>query len=103
MQATVALLHFLHSAVPLRQLCESLLKHCGFAMKLYLATLVSILTLTAGANAANAVVEEMPVPVEAEGFSWTGFYAGVHGGYGWADSQMSDTVLPPGSSNSSFG
>lgn len=65
-------------------------------MKFYLATLASILALTVGANAADAVVDEVPVPVEAEGFSWTGFYAGVHGGYGWADSDISDTGLPPG-------
>jgi outer membrane immunogenic protein len=81
-----------------RQVPKSLLKRWGFALKFYLATLVSILALTAGANAADAVVDEVPVAVEAEGFSWTGFYAGVHGGYGWADSDIRDTVLPPGAS-----
>ena len=36
------------------------------------------------AYAADAVIEE-PVPVVVEGFSWTGFYVGIHGGYSWAD------------------
>jgi outer membrane immunogenic protein len=98
LQAKVAVLHFYTRRVPLRQVSESLLKRWGFALKLYLATLVSILALTVGANAADAVVDEVPVPVEAKGFSWTGFYAGVHGGYGWADSDIRDRVQLPGSS-----
>ncbi|RWB06592.1 MAG: porin family protein [Mesorhizobium sp.] len=65
-----------------------MLKHWGCALKFYLATLVSILALTAGANAADAVVEEVPAAVEVDAFTWSGFYAGIHGGYGWADSEI---------------
>jgi len=47
------------------------------------AALAAVL-MTSSAFAADLTNE--PVPVAApESFSWTGFYAGVHGGYGWGD------------------
>ncbi|MDF0580288.1 outer membrane protein [Bradyrhizobium yuanmingense] len=47
--------------------------------------LVSALCLSHAASAADlgrAYTKAPPAPVA---FSWTGFYAGVHGGYGWSD------------------
>lgn len=53
-------------------------------------------TLMAGtAYAADAVIEEVPVSIEIDGFSWTGFYVGIHGGYSWADGEWT-APEPPG-------
>ncbi|TWI00747.1 hypothetical protein LPJ38_33480 [Bradyrhizobium daqingense] len=49
------------------------------------ALLLSALGLSQAASAADlgrAYTKAPPAPVA---FSWTGFYAGVHGGYGWSD------------------
>jgi outer membrane immunogenic protein len=58
---------------------------------------VSAAALMSGvANAADAVYEEVPVAVEVAGFSWTGFYVGIHGGYSIADGSFSSPDLAPG-------
>ena len=64
-------------------------------MKLYVATLVSILALTAGANAADAIVDEVPVAVEMP-FSWTGFYVGGFGAIGAGDNEYGVDVTGVG-------
>jgi outer membrane immunogenic protein len=66
--------------------------------QLLLAT--TALLMAQAAYAADAVIEDIPVAVEVDGFSWTGFYIGIHGGYGWADSDLSFTgiLVPPGTS-----
>jgi outer membrane immunogenic protein len=51
------------------------------------------LLISHAAYAADAVIEE-PVPVLVEGFSWTGFYVGIHGGYSWADGEYSNSLAP---------
>jgi outer membrane immunogenic protein len=43
------------------------------------ATLVAV--LAGAAQAADMPVKARPVPVPI--YSWTGFYAGLNGGYGW--------------------
>lgn len=65
---------------------------------LLLALSFSLLASTA--YAADAIVEDIPVAVEVDGFTWTGLYVGIHGGYGWADSDLAvpSSLLPPGSS-----
>jgi outer membrane immunogenic protein len=60
--------------------------------KLLLACAATL--LTGAAYAADAVYEEPPVAVEIAAFSWTGFYVGIHGGYGWADGEYSLSVAP---------
>src|SRR5688572_27802713 len=40
-----------------------------------------------------------PVPV----YNWTGFYVGAHGGYAWADTGWTDTVVPGSFSHNSDG
>jgi outer membrane immunogenic protein len=40
-----------------------------------------------------------PVPV----YNWTGFYVGAHGGYAWADTGWTDTVIPGSFSHNSDG
>jgi len=56
-------------------------------MKTILYAGVAVLALTATASAADLTYEPAPAPVivETTGFNWTGFYAGVHAGYGWGD------------------
>jgi outer membrane immunogenic protein len=53
--------------------------------------LTNVLLAIMSAGAAHAA--DMPYPAEAapamvaeEGFSWDGFYAGIHGGYAWGES-----------------
>ena len=41
--------------------------------------------MSSSAFAADLTQEPAPVVAAAESFNWTGFYAGVHGGYGWGD------------------
>jgi outer membrane immunogenic protein len=43
--------------------------------------------LSMAAVAADIPVKAPPRAVAAAVFSWTGFYAGVHGGYGWGDAE----------------
>jgi outer membrane immunogenic protein len=60
-------------------------------MKKFLLATAAIL-VTGSAYAADAVYEEAPVAVEAAGFTWSGFYVGIHGGYGWADADFTLNV-----------
>jgi outer membrane immunogenic protein len=60
-------------------------------MKLRLAALALVLSGST-ALAADLTYEPAPVAAPAEVFNWTGFYVGVHGGYGWGHTQ--DTHNP---------
>jgi len=64
----------------------------GNPMKKFLVACAATLMATT-AYAADAVVEEV-VAVEVDAFSWTGFYVGVHGGYGWTNGDWSLPVAP---------
>jgi outer membrane immunogenic protein len=55
-----------------------------------LAATIAVLGLTGGAFARSPA----PVPVMSPIFSWEGWYAGIHGGYGWGDSSSSGVVDP---------
>ncbi|MCZ7658264.1 MAG: outer membrane beta-barrel protein, partial [Xanthobacteraceae bacterium] len=44
------------------------------------------------ARPAPAPVPPVTTPVSA--YNWTGFYLGVHAGYGWADKGWTDTIVP---------
>lgn len=45
--------------------------------------LSALLLGTGAANAADLTYEAPPIEEAAPAFSWSGFYAGVHGGYAW--------------------
>jgi outer membrane immunogenic protein len=68
-------------------------------MKRFLLSCAGVVALTAAAAAADlparAPVPYYPVkaPMYAPPYSWTGFYLGVNGGYGWGRSDW-DTVGP---------
>jgi outer membrane immunogenic protein len=49
------------------------------------ALLLSAVCLTRGAEAADLGRPYTKAPPAPVAFNWTGFYAGVHGGYGWSD------------------
>ena len=49
------------------------------------AVLLSAVCLSQGASAADLGRPYTKAPPAPVAFSWTGFYAGVHGGYGWTD------------------
>jgi outer membrane immunogenic protein len=57
---------------------------------------VSTLALTQIANAADMPVKAPVAPAPAL-YSWTGFYAGINGGYGWSNSKTTLAGLDPAS------
>ena len=59
----------------------------------------ALAALPLAANAADMPVKAPPRTAAAAVFSWTGFYAGIHGGYGWDDADYDF----PGSIPAGFG
>jgi outer membrane immunogenic protein len=59
-------------------------------MKRFACAALGLLALVASAPASAADLPRGVMPYKApmmmSGFNWTGFYAGLHGGYGWASS-----------------
>lgn len=55
-----------------------------------------------GAHAADLPVKARPLPV-AGGYNWTGWYAGVNGGYSWDNSTGSLTAFTTAPAGASFG
>ncbi|MET0745777.1 MAG: porin family protein, partial [Microvirga sp.] len=66
-------------------------------MKKLLLSATALIALTAAAGAADLPMRSAPPPVIAVVpiFTWTGFYAGVNGGYGW-NANSGRTVFVPG-------
>jgi outer membrane immunogenic protein len=65
-------------------------------MKRVVFACLAVLGLAATADAADLPRRYDPVPQRAfvPVYNWTGFYIGAHGGYGWADTGWTDTVIP---------
>ena len=61
-------------------------------LKLMLAASAMTFLAAGGARAADAVVEE-PAAVEIPFFTWTGGYAGLQGGYAWANLGVDGTLF----------
>ncbi|BCG94378.1 outer membrane protein [Mesorhizobium sp. 131-2-1] len=60
--------------------------------RLTIASAGFLIALAAPASAADSIAE---LPMTAPGFDWTGYYAGLQGGYGWGRSDMSSTGGAP--------
>jgi outer membrane immunogenic protein len=61
--------------------------------KLFIACIAAAVLCGAPARAADMPVKAPPMaPVAAPAYSWTGFYIGVEGGGGWADTQHTNNI-----------
>ena len=70
--------------------------------KFTLALLAIAATLATGAaNAADLPRKAPPMVAPAPVFSWTGFYIGINGGYGWASTKNGFTDFDNASGGSS--
>jgi outer membrane immunogenic protein len=67
-------------------------------MKRILLAGATLFALTAAQPtlAADAPVYKGPAPVAAALFNWSGFYVGVSGGYGWAQTNWINSIPPSG-------
>jgi outer membrane immunogenic protein len=76
-------------------------------MKRLLLSMTAIAALAIASQAAIAadmparqpLPPQMPVKAVAPIFNWSGFYVGVHGGYGWGKSSFSDPAFTSGGYN----
>jgi outer membrane immunogenic protein len=61
----------------------------------FIARIVAATAFVAAASSASAAdlrpAYKAPVPVVAPAYNWSGFYLGVHGGYGWGE--LNSTLL----------
>ena len=60
----------------------------GFSMKKLLLSSAALFAMVSVASAADLAARhytKAPAPIASPLYNWTGFYAGVHGGYGWSD------------------
>jgi outer membrane immunogenic protein len=86
------MLHNRHTPQVARALACRLIHELGIHMVRFLSSSAAVALLAGVAYAAD-----LPLPVEpieeavvAPDYSWTGFYVGAFGGYGWADVEVTD-------------
>jgi outer membrane immunogenic protein len=74
-------------------------------MRKQLLTSAAVLAFSAGAAFASDLPTHKapPPPPAPEAFSWTGFYVGVEGGYGWGEENDNFSTLPIGVAGDHFG
>jgi outer membrane immunogenic protein len=61
----------------------------------WLIGLVTLLASSAGAQAADLNATATPARVAPVPFTWSGWYVGINGGYGWGRSNWSDPAIDP--------
>lgn len=66
----------------------------GLVLKGHLLTSVAVLALTAASPALAADLPFKAPPPVVAAWSWSGFYAGAHGGYGWGHDAQADPNDP---------
>jgi outer membrane immunogenic protein len=57
--------------------------------------LVTVLASSAGVQAADLNATAAPARVAPVPFTWSGWYVGINGGYGWGRSNWSDPAIDP--------
>ncbi|MDF2998479.1 MAG: porin [Xanthobacteraceae bacterium] len=63
--------------------------------RLLVANILAVMMSAGAAQAADMATKMVTkAPVVAPAFSWTGFYIGAHGGYGWGRTEWSDSYDP---------
>jgi len=63
------------------------------------SVVVACSSLASAADLPNPVYKAQPYYSPAPVFSWTGFYVGIHGGYGWSRFEGSDPVAGDSTAN----
>jgi outer membrane immunogenic protein len=63
-------------------------------MKAIVGSLLLSAALVAPALAADMPVKARPAPVMVAAYDWSGFYMGVHAGYGWGDTSFTMAGFP---------
>ena len=66
-------------------------------MKKLAIAVTTVAALTGSALAADMPVKASVYKAVDPGYGWTGFYIGLHGGYGWADKSWSEDGVSDGS------
>lgn len=68
----------------------------GGVMRIHVAGALAAAGMLTCSSAFAADLASPPEIPAAVAYDWTGFYGGVHVGYGWGDSEISDVVLTKG-------
>ncbi|WP_180901063.1 outer membrane protein [Martelella soudanensis] len=72
-------------------------------MKLFPSAALAALLTAPAAGAADITVPAAPQPQPTTGISWSGFYLGAEGGYGWLAGKIPETVFTAGATEAASG
>ena len=75
-------------------------KNGGVMRSSFIAVLVAPFVLTGAAQAADLQRPVYKAPAVAAAYSWSGFYIGLHAGYGWGEEKTGRRPFHPAASRS---